>query len=82
MKQHHDEITAKLPKDRQAGMLRLGGSFCDATHRADVAAFFGPRAAAALNGERTLAQTLESMDLCITCALRDRPAVARFLRKW
>jgi aminopeptidase N/puromycin-sensitive aminopeptidase len=60
-----------------ANLVRALGSFCDASARDDVAAFF---AAHPLPGAaRTLTQTIEQINNCIALRDKQRPSVAAWL---
>jgi cytosol alanyl aminopeptidase len=81
VKQHNDEIVARLPREFGLQLAGIGGGFCDAEHRADLEAFFKERAERAPGGPRTLAQTLERMDLCIAMHKAHQASVTNFLKK-
>jgi cytosol alanyl aminopeptidase len=81
VKQHNDQLVARLPRDFGMALAGVGGAFCDPEHRADVEAFFKERAAKAPGGPRDLAQTLESMDLCIAMRAAHQSSVTSFLKK-
>jgi cytosol alanyl aminopeptidase len=68
-KEHYDAILATMPREIVGTAPSVGGGFCDPAHRKDVADFFQDRIGKLPGGPRTLAQTLETIDLCI--ALRD-----------
>ncbi len=68
-KEHYDTILARVPREIVGTAPSVGGGFCDAAHRKDLADFFQDRVGKLPGGPRTLAQTLETIDLCI--ALRD-----------
>jgi alanyl aminopeptidase len=80
-KGHYDAIAARLPKAWGAGLVRLGGGFCDAGHRADVARFFQERTPSQEGGPRTLAQTLEGIDACVARRTAHEASVRAFLSK-
>jgi alanyl aminopeptidase len=64
-----DALLKKLPRevgdDFAALLPEAGESFCDASERAELDAFFRPRIENYTGGSRILAQTLERIDLCI-----------------
>jgi alanyl aminopeptidase len=68
-KEHYDAMLAKVPREIVGNAPSVGGGFCDPAHRKDLADFFQDRVGKLPGGPRTLAQTLETIDLCI--ALRD-----------
>jgi aminopeptidase N len=81
VKQHLDELLAKLPRDSGAGFISIGAAFCDESHRADAEAFFKDRAPKWLGGPRALAQMLERAELCVARKKLYEPAAAAFLAK-
>ena len=60
---------------------RVGASFCDEGHAADVQAFFGDRSTKYTGGPRVLAQTVESVKLCSAYRSLQEPNVSAFLQK-
>lgn len=56
------------------------GDFCDEQRRAEVEAFLRSRAEKIEGGPRSLARTLESIQLCIESERRNQPGVLEFLR--
>ena len=77
--QHFDKIASYLPERIVGNLFTVGANFCDAKHRAEVEAAFGPRAEKTLGGKRDLAQTLEAIDLCIAERAVQEPSVSRYL---
>jgi alanyl aminopeptidase len=86
VKQHLDALLKRLPREvgeDYAAMLPLvGGSFCDAKHRADLDSFFSDRVKDYNGGPRTLAQTLEGIDLCIASRKSLTPELTAFLNNY
>jgi alanyl aminopeptidase len=86
VKQHLDALLKRLPREVGedfAAMLPLvGGSFCDAKHRADLDSFFSDRVKDYNGGPRTLAQTLEGIDLCIASRKSLTPELTAFLNQY
>jgi cytosol alanyl aminopeptidase len=82
VRQHLDALLARLPRDHGASFIDLGAGFCDPEHRAELASFFQDRAATYLNGPRSLAETLESIDLCIARKRAHEASAAAFLARW
>jgi alanyl aminopeptidase len=80
IKQHHDALIAKLPRDYS--FARAAGAFCDAAHKADAEAFFKDKIAKSAGGPRSFAQTLERVDLCIARKQVFAPGIAKFLAKY
>jgi aminopeptidase N len=82
VKQHFDALTARMPRQAHAALIRIGGAFCDAEHRADVEAFFKDKAPHILGGPRVLANVLEQTSLCIANVRLSQPSVTAFLQKY
>ena len=81
VKQNYDQLVARMPPDSGGRLATVGGGFCDSQHRSDLAAFFTERAGRSRGGPRSLAQTLERMDLCIASHAAQRDSVQAFLKK-
>lgn len=83
VRQNIDRILAHLPRevgeDFAANLPGAGGAFCDIEHRDQVRDFFQPRIKDYTGGARTLAQVLESIDLCIGARRTMEPGLAKFL---
>ena len=82
VKENYDAIVARVPREAQGYIPALSSGFCDPEHRADVAAFFRDRAPKLLGGARTLAQTLEEIDLCVALKREQEPSLSAFLKGW
>jgi alanyl aminopeptidase len=86
VKQHLDALLKRLPRevgeDYAAMLPSVGGSFCDVKHRDELDSFFAGRVADYNGGPRTLAQTLEGIDLCIAARKTLAPALTAFLTKY
>jgi alanyl aminopeptidase len=82
LKANYDTVVERAPRESQGQIPSLASGFCDAEHRADVASFFQDRAPKLLGGARTLAQSLEEIDLCIALKREQAPSVVTFLRAW
>jgi len=77
---HNFDRFASYLADRSVGYLFVvGASFCDARHRAEVQAAFGPLAEKVLGGKRDLAQALEAVDLCIAEKAVQESSISRYL---
>jgi len=81
-KQHYEAMLAKAPREIVGTAPSIGGGFCDPAHRKDLADFFQGRVEKLPGGPRTLAQTLESMDLCIALREAQEPSVREFLSSY
>jgi alanyl aminopeptidase len=60
----------------------VGGTFCDAKHRNELDSFFVDRVKDYNGGPRTLAQTLEGIDLCIAARKSMTPELTAFLNRY
>ncbi len=81
-KQHYDAMIAKAPREIVGYAPSIGGGFCDPSRRKDLAGFFQGRVEKLPGGPRTLAQTLETIDLCIAMRDAQEGSVRDFLSKY
>jgi alanyl aminopeptidase len=85
VKAHFEQIMKGKPSIfgfEFGGLLpRVGRGFCDPKSRDELQAFFGPIVAQYSGAPRNLAQTLESIDLCIANKTAQQASVAEFLTK-
>lgn len=79
VKRNWDALIARFPADWGAFMPFVAGNFCDAEHRHDAEAFFEGRSTKYKGGPRTLAETLEGIDVCIAYKKVQQPSLAEFL---
>jgi alanyl aminopeptidase len=81
-----DALLKTLPRevgaDYAAYLPRVGSGFCTASDRAELEAFFQPKVEQYSGGPRTLAQTLERIDLCIARRQALGPSLADFLKQY
>jgi alanyl aminopeptidase len=81
---HIDELVKRLPgevgSDLAALLPAVGGPFCDATSHEAVYTFFKDRVKQYSGGERSLAQTIERIDLCTKQRAQLGPEIADYLR--
>jgi len=81
-----DALTAKLPRDvgedYAAQLSAVGNGFCDASGRANIESFFGPKAAQWNGGKRILDQTLERIDVCIAHKAALGSSLEQFLKNY
>ena len=70
VKANYEAILGRLPREVTGAMPTAGAKFCDPEHRQEVEEFFRGKVDKLPGGQRTLAQVLENMDLCI--ALRGK----------
>ncbi|MBF5042060.1 MULTISPECIES: M1 family metallopeptidase [Myxococcaceae] len=81
-KENYDALVARFPRDYGAYLTMGASHFCDAAHREDVQAFFGERTPKLPGGKRVLAQTLETVDLCIAQKAAQGESLGRYLAKY
>jgi alanyl aminopeptidase len=86
LKAHFDEIAAKRPQgggfDFGARLPGVGQSYCDAASKEELQSYFESRMDQFTGGKRSLAQTLERIDLCIARRSAQEASVAAFLEKY
>jgi alanyl aminopeptidase len=78
VKTNFDKLAERLPRDTPAGFPFFATSQCSDAARADVDAFFRPRAAKFEGGPRYLEQALEELKLCTTYKSVQQPSIADF----
>jgi len=66
--QNIDKILERVPEAAWGRMTMVGDAFCDAEKQAEIDEFFGERIGDMMGGPRSLAKTLEGIDLCIAKA--------------
>ena len=59
-----DRILPRIPEESWGYMAFVGSGFCNTEKQAEVQAFFDTRIESLTGGPRSLAQTLETIDLC------------------
>ncbi len=82
MKKNIDAMFKKLPKFAHFYAIYMGAGFCDKAGHEDVKKFFGARAKNIPRGEKTLAQTLEQIQVCMAFKKAQQPAIVKFLRRY
>jgi aminopeptidase N len=82
VKAHYDAVFPRLRDDEQSWLMSIPANYCDAEHRADAEAFFGPRAEKIDGGPRALRRSLERVDLCVAALARNRAGVEAFLKRY
>ena len=78
VREHFDELIAKLPAREGPGLVAAGSGLCNQTRRADVEKFFERRMSQLPGGRRRYAQAMEQMRTCVAVRAAQAPAVARF----
>ncbi len=81
VKQHFDEILAKLPPMYRPYMASIAVPLCDSDRRPELEAFLKPKIEPLDGGPRALAQALEELDLCSAARKAQTPGVIAFLSK-
>lgn len=85
VKEHYETLVRRLPQgsvfSTAAYFPYLANRFCDEERRADVGAFFSPRAASITGGPRIVEQVLEGIDLCVAQRRVQQPSVVKFVEK-
>jgi alanyl aminopeptidase len=81
-KTHYEPIVAKLPHEAGGNIPYFWRGFCDVGHRRDVEAFFKDRVDALPGAPRTLAQTLEAIDLCTAARTAQEAGLRQFLQAY
>ena len=86
VRQHLDALLKRLPRevgeDYAAMLPSVGNTFCDSKHRDELDSFFADRVKDYNGGPRTLAQTLEGINLCIAARKSLAPELTAFLNKY
>jgi alanyl aminopeptidase len=81
VKENYDAIAARFPEEFTGYLARVGGAYCDAERRKDVADFFTERNARIPAGPRIMSQVLEDVDLCIAQKAAQSASIDAFLNK-
>jgi alanyl aminopeptidase len=81
VKENYDALAARVPEEFVGNLARVGGAYCDAERRKDVADFFTERNARTPSGPRILAQVLERVDLCVALKEAQGSSIDAFLTK-
>lgn len=80
LKEHFDELGKRLSDQSRGRLVRLVQNQCDATARADAAAFFEPKIAQLAGGDRFLANALDTADRCIALKTTRSAEVAAWFK--
>ncbi len=81
VKQHFDDISAKLPPAYRVYMAYFALPLCDDKYKPELEAFLKPRIEILDGGPRALAQAMEGLSLCAASRKAQAPAVEAFLAK-
>ncbi len=74
-----DQILERYPEDRWGRFAFYGTTFCNAEKKAAVQAFYADKIESLTGGPRTLANTLESIDLCMAKVQQHKPELDAWL---
>lgn len=79
---HFDDILTRIPRSHRGSLPWLASAFCSLEKRDNVQAYFEPRISDLEGGPRSLANVLESIELCAARADRQQAgAIAYFGNK-
>ncbi|HLL05725.1 MAG TPA: M1 family metallopeptidase [Myxococcaceae bacterium] len=81
VKENYEALASRMPEEYVGALARVGGAYCDAERRKDVADFFTERNARTASGPRILAQVLEQVDLCVAMKQAQGASIDAFLNK-
>ncbi len=79
LREHVDALLARMPEEAAAELVYVVTGSCDASKRADAAAWAKAHIEAQAGGKRTTRQALEAMDQCITRKAAMGPALDAWL---
>lgn len=80
VKRTWDPLAAALPEQYTAGLVWATTGFCDAAHRDEISAFFGPRLAKVSGGPNNLEKVVDIVGICIARREKQEAGVTDFLR--
>jgi cytosol alanyl aminopeptidase len=82
IKTNFEAFARRVQRDSPGGWPTYAGRLCSDADRADVENFWRDRIAAYAGGARTLAQSLESIELCARLRAVQGASVAAYLRRY
>jgi alanyl aminopeptidase len=82
VKRSWDPLSAALPEQYTAGLVWATTGFCDAAHRDEISAFFGPRLAKVSGGPNNLEKVLDIVGICIGRRAQQEAGVTAFLQAY
>jgi len=82
VRSHLEQLIARLPEQSAVYLIYIGVQQCDPALRQEVAEVFGERLRKLPASQRTVAQALESMDLCIAHRTASLPTIEKLLRQY
>jgi alanyl aminopeptidase len=77
-----DAIVARMPRETTGQIAYVASGFCDAAKEKEAKSFLSGRVEKLPGGPRNLAQTMESIQLCIASRTAQEPGVGEFLTKY
>jgi alanyl aminopeptidase len=80
VKANFDAIIARMPRETIGGIPYVAEGFCGNERAREVKAFFEGRIEKLPGGPRSLAQALESIELCTAARAAQEPGVVEFLK--
>jgi cytosol alanyl aminopeptidase len=81
VKEHFDQIQAKLPVPYRPYMAFTFVALCDDSRKAELEAFFRPKIEKLDGGPRVMDQALEALTLCAAQRKAQTPGVVAFLKR-
>jgi alanyl aminopeptidase len=82
VKEHFDELLAKLPHGTLGNLSAIGDAFCDEARGALVTNFFAERVDKLPGGKRNLAKTVERIRLCSAQKAAQEGSLRKFLERY
>jgi alanyl aminopeptidase len=77
--ENFDGVKARIPEFAQSQITNFAGDYCSLVKRDEIKAFFEPRVKSISGGARSLAQTLETIELCVAKVEFHGPKLTAFL---
>lgn len=82
LKKSFDKLLERASNFEKPYLFGMARVYCDAAHRADAEAFFGPRAKGVDGAARILAGSLEAITVCEAAQQAALPSLSAFLKKY
>ncbi len=77
--ENFEGVKARIPGFSQSQITSFAGDYCTLAKRDEIKTFFEPRIKTIAGGARSLAQTLETIELCVAKVEFHGPKLTRFL---
>ncbi len=81
LQKSYGSLRAQIPQQMRAELPRFASELCERRHRSEVETFFTARLGELTGAERSLAQTLEEIELCAAQREAQAASLAEFLAK-